>query len=80
MNPNNFGSVVTQGNSGEVGKPNLPSIIGALSSSYIFKQHENTLKFYKELLLEEKKSTMGLDYWIDYMDMFDVGHKIPLYD
>ena len=23
---------------------------------------------------------MDLDYWIDYVNKFDVGHKIPLYD
>ena len=42
--------------------------------------YEKNIKFYKELLNDEKESPQDLDYWIDYVNKFDVGHKIPLYD
>lgn len=38
------------------------------------------VNFYSELLLDEGKSTIDLEYWIDYISEFGVEHKIPLYD
>ena len=36
--------------------------------------------FYYELLQDEAGSKMDIEYWIDYVHTFNVGHKIPLYD
>ena len=38
------------------------------------------IEFYSELLQDEADSKMDIEYWIDYVDKFNVGHKIPLYD
>ena len=38
------------------------------------------IDFYAELLQDEADSKMDLEYWIEYVDKFNVGHKIPLYD
>ena len=38
------------------------------------------VEFYSELLQDEADSKMDIEYWIDYVDKFNVGHKIPLYD
>ena len=50
------------------------------SKSWPWEPAEKKIKFYQALLEDERQSSMGLDYWIDYMDKFDVGHRIPLYD
>ena len=31
------------------------------------------------MLLEEKTQGLDLLYWIDYVNKFDVGHRLPLY-
>ena len=38
------------------------------------------VEFYSELLQDEAASKMDIEYWIDYVHKFNVGHKIPLYD
>lgn len=38
------------------------------------------VNFYSEILQEERKSKIDLEYWIDYVKEFGVSHKIPLYD
>ena len=38
------------------------------------------VQFYSEILQEERRSKMDLEYWIDYVKEFGVAHKIPLYD
>ena len=40
----------------------------------------SNIEFYSELLQDEADSKMDLEYWIDYVDKFNVGHKIPAYD
>lgn len=37
-------------------------------------------KFNKALLKEEKESRQDLEYWIDYIHLFGISHKIPKYD
>lgn len=32
------------------------------------------------LLKEERESTEDLEYWIDYIHLFGIAHKIPKYD
>ncbi len=43
------------------------------------KLRENA-KLARGLLQEEKESTEDLEYWIDYIHLFGVAHKIPKYD
>lgn len=38
------------------------------------------VKFYSDLLQDERASSIDLEYWIDYIHEFGVEHKIPLYD
>jgi hypothetical protein len=35
---------------------------------------------YREVLIEEKSSPMDLQYWMDYLKLFGISHKIPRYD
>lgn len=43
-------------------------------------ENDKKIKFYQDILQEERSSSMNLDYWIEYLDKFDIGHKLPLYD
>ena len=38
------------------------------------------IEFYADLLEDEEESKMDIEYWLDYIHLFNVGHKIPLYD
>ena len=38
------------------------------------------IEFYHDILEDEEESKMDIQYWIDYVNNFGIGHKIPLYD
>merc|ERR1712051_142460 len=38
------------------------------------------VNFYHEILQAERESKMDLEYWVNYVVLFGVEHKIPLYD
>ena len=46
----------------------------------VTKEMLEKIEFYHDILEDEEESKMDIEYWIDYVEKFNVGHKIPLYD
>lgn len=60
--------------------PSLAQALVTLHKARIPVTVTEKLDFYRELVREEQESSMDLDYWIEYLDKFDIGHRVPLYD
>ena len=43
-------------------------------------ESQKKIAFYKALLAEERENMLDIEYWIEYVNKFDVGHTIPLYE
>lgn len=67
----------------ESSSPSLASLITALAEGQMSPTLEASRKrisFYKALLQDERENMLDIEYWIEYVNKFDVGHTMPLYD
>ena len=79
MSQENFGEIAQYETGYELSSFGLPFVLKDLTLKPS-ETRDSKIKFYQELLKDQANNSTDMDYWIDYLDKFDIGHRIPLYD